>query len=48
MDDKKSEAPTERENRAPRPIGAILVTVFLTAMILISWFGMYFLNFARS
>ena len=47
MDDERPEARPE-EDHAPRPIGAILVTVFLTTMILISWFGMYFLNFVRS
>jgi len=32
---------------AQRPVGAILVTSFLALMILISWFGMYFLDFLR-
>lgn len=35
------------EADAPRPVGAILVTSFLALMILISWFGMYFLDFLR-
>ena len=36
----------ERETGTP-PVGAILVTSFLALMILISWFGMYFLDFLR-
>ncbi len=30
------------------PAGAIVVTVFLAATILVFWFGMFFLNLARS
>ena len=49
MNDEQAETkPKERrEERAPRPVGAILVTTFLAVVILVTWFGMYFLNFAR-
>ena len=30
------------------PVGAIAVTTFLAITILVFWFGMYFLNIARS
>jgi len=30
------------------PYGAIAVTVFLAAVILVLWFGMFFLNLSRS
>lgn len=30
------------------PYGAIAVTVFLAAVILVFWFGMFFLNLSRS
>lgn len=43
-----SAEPTVNEADVPRPVGAILVTSFLALMILISWFGMYFLDFLRS
>lgn len=39
--------PDRGEAEAQRPVGAILVTSFLALMILISWFGMYFLDFLR-
>lgn len=43
--------PSDPEQTPPPPgnlpIGAILVTSFLALMILISWFGMYFLDFLR-
>ena len=52
----KSSEPKPEEANEPdiddtdvqRPVGAILVTTFLALMILISWFGMYFLDFLRS
>jgi hypothetical protein len=31
-----------------RPIGAIVVSAFLMVTILVTWFGMYVLNMARS
>ncbi len=37
------------ENGNPdTPAGAIAVTVFLAATILVFWFGMFFLNLVRS
>jgi len=42
-----SEAASEAASDAT-PSGAIAVTVFLAATILVFWFGMYFLNLAWS
>jgi len=45
-----SDAPDDRhEGLDPdTPYGAIAVTVFLAAVILVFWFGMFFLNLSRS
>ena len=40
------EASGEQSYEGP-PVGAIAVTTFLTVVILLVWFGMYFLNIAR-
>ena len=40
------EASGEQSYEGP-PVGAIAVTTFLTVVILLLWFGMYFLNIAR-
>ena len=39
--------PTPEQVPGDLPVGAILITSFLAMMILISWFGMYFLDFLR-
>lgn len=36
------------DEAADAPVGAIAVTTFLAITILVFWFGMYFLNIARS
>ena len=36
------------EGNPDTPAGAIAVTLFLAATILVFWFGMFFLNLARS
>ena len=42
-----SDPGSKLEEPEARPVGAILVTTFLALMILISWFGVYFLEFLR-
>lgn len=41
------ESGAEDEHR-DAPVGAIALTTFLAITILVFWFGMYFLNIARS
>lgn len=40
--------PGGQDEPNPTPHGAIAVTLFLAATILVFWFGMYALNLARS
>lgn len=48
MSDKRPDERRETEASGEGlPVGAILITSFLALMILISWFGMYFLDFLR-
>lgn len=57
QDDRGSKGPVETgrldtgspdDEHVEAPLGAIAVTTFLAITILVMWFGMYFLNIARS
>ena len=39
--------PREAGDDQDTPVGAIVVTLFLAATILVVWFGMYFVNLQR-
>ena len=40
--------PASQDEHGDAPVGAIALTTFLAITILVFWFGMYFLNIARS
>lgn len=43
----RNDEPQEPTTDQDTPVGAITVTVFLAATILVFWFGMFFLNLQR-
>lgn len=43
----RHDEPQDETSSEDTPMGAIVVTVFLAATILVFWFGMYFLNLQR-
>lgn len=45
--DESQDAGKDAGSDQDTPMGAIVVTVFLAATILVFWFGMYFLNLQR-
>jgi len=45
--DESQDAGNDAGSDQDTPMGAIVVTVFLAATILVFWFGMYFLNLQR-
>lgn len=43
-----NDEPQESTTDQDTPAGAIVITLFLAATILVFWFGMFFLNLQRS